>query len=272
MELILLLAMMLLASITTFRVSQRWYVQLALVWCAGFVLFGWAVGLSPTQMGLGSWVPGLLWGLGCILVVTVAMGLGVAIPRLHPLFADERARSSSGTDVAHKSLFEVPLGTVMLEEIAFRSVLLGLLSREFGTVAGVLGSALVFGLWHILPALEMHDAHTLTSRFGSGWGARLATVAATVAATAAAGVGFALLVVVSGSVLAPMGLHWATNGPGSVAAWLVGRRQARQDRRRRARQAFTGDGDGAGGATAPDAVAPRSEAPGGSGGEGPEPV
>jgi hypothetical protein len=24
-----------------------------------------------------------------------------------------------------------------------------------------------------------------------------------------------------------MGLHWAMNGPGSIAAWLVGRRQAR---------------------------------------------
>ena len=53
----------------------------------------------------------------------------------------------------------------------------------------------------------------------------LATVA--LCAMTVAGVLFALLVVVSGSVLAPMGLHWAMNGPGSIAAWLVGRRQAR---------------------------------------------
>ena len=66
----------------------------------------------------------------------------------------------------------------------------------------------------------------------------LATVVVTILATGAAGVGFALLVVVSGSVLAPMGLHWATNGPGSVAAWLVGRIQARQ-----AESAAEGDPD-----------------------------
>jgi hypothetical protein len=34
-----------------------------------------------------------------------------------------------------------------------------------------------------------------------------------------------MLVVWSGSVLAPMGLHWATNSTGSIAAWLVGRRR-----------------------------------------------
>jgi membrane protease YdiL (CAAX protease family) len=91
----------------------------------------------------------------------------------------------------------------------------------------VLGSAFVFGLWHILPALEMHDSHSLTSQLGSGWGAKLATVGVTILATGGAGILFALLVVVSGSVLAPMGLHWAMNGPGSIAAWLVGRRQDR---------------------------------------------
>ncbi len=241
MDLLLLLVMMLAASVTTFRVSRRWYVQLALVWCAAFVLFGWWAGLSRSQMGLGSWITGMAWGFGCIAVVTVAMALGVAIPRLHPLFADERVQHSSATDVAHKSFFEVPLGTVMMEEIVFRSVLLGLLTKQFGTVAGVLGSAVLFGFWHILPALEMHDSHSLTSRFGSGWPARLATVAGTVAATGAAGVVFALLVVVSGSVLAPMGLHWATNGPGSIAAWLVSQRQARRERQQRALPGGVGD-------------------------------
>ena len=228
MTLALMLVMMLLASITTFRVSRRWYVPLALVWTVAFLAFGTWAGLSRTEMALGNWPSGLAWALGAIGVVTVAMAAGVAIPRLHPLFADERILHTTGAQVAHKSLVEVPLGTVLLEEVVFRSVLLGLLTTTYGTVAGVLGSAFFFGLWHILPALEMHDSHSLTSQLGSGVGAKLATVVVTILATGAAGVGFALLVVVSGSVLAPMGLHWATNGPGSVAAWLVGRIQARQ--------------------------------------------
>jgi hypothetical protein len=63
-------------------------------------------------------------------------------------------------------------------------------------------------------------------------------VAVTILATGGAGLLFALLVVVSGSVLAPMGLHWAMNGPGSIAAWLVGRRQERA--RERADEAAAG--------------------------------
>ncbi len=119
-------------------------------------------------MALGNWPSGLAWALGAIGVVTVAMAAGVAIPRLHPLFADERILHTTGAQVAHKSLVEVPLGTVLLEEVVFRSVLLGLLTTTYGTVAGVLGSAFFFGLWHILPALEMHDSHSLTSQLGSG--------------------------------------------------------------------------------------------------------
>lgn len=227
--LFLLLVMMLAASITTFQVSRRWYVPLALAWTVAFLAFGSLVAdLSLSEMALAHWISGLLWAAGCIGVVTLAIAVGVAVPGLHPLFADERLMRSSGVQVAQKSLIEVPLGTVLLEEVVFRSVLLGLLTSMYGTWAGVFGSAFVFGLWHILPALEMHGAHSLTSQLGSGWRAKLATVGLTILATGGAGIAFAGLVVVSGSVLAPMGLHWATNGPGSIASWLVGRRQARR--------------------------------------------
>jgi membrane protease YdiL (CAAX protease family) len=222
----LLLVMMLLASITTFHVSRRWYVPMALVWTLAFLLFGQLAGLSWDEMGLAAWLPGLLWGGAAILLVSVGMAAGVAIPRLHPLFADERVIGTSGLQVAHKSLVEVPLGTVALEEVVFRSVLLGLLTSLYGTAWGVAGSALLFGLWHVLPALEMHDAHSLTSQLGSGWRAKVGTVLGTILATGSAGVLFAMLVVWSGSVLAPMGLHWAMNSTGSIAAWLVSRRAA----------------------------------------------
>jgi membrane protease YdiL (CAAX protease family) len=227
-ELALLLVMMLLASVTTFHVSRRWYVPMALIWTLAFVLFGQLIGLTWGQMALDDWVHGLIWGGGCVLIISIGMAAGVAIPRLHPLFADERVLGATGAQVARKSLVEVPLGTVALEEVVFRSVLLGLLTVSFGTVWGVVGSSFLFGLWHILPALEMHDAHSLTDRLGTRWWARVATVAGTILATGSAGVLFSMLVVWSGSVLAPMGLHWAMNSTGSIAAWLVGRRIARR--------------------------------------------
>lgn len=220
----LLLVLMLLASITTFNVSRRWYVPMALVWSVAFLLFGRLVGLSWEQLGIASWQAGLLWGGGCVLVVSIGMALGVAVPRLHPLFADERVLRASGAQLALKTLIEVPLGTVVLEEVIFRSVLLGLLIRSFGTLLGVVGSAFLFGLWHILPALEMHDAHTLAKQLGQGWRGKITTVLGTILATGSAGILFALLVVGSGSILAPIGLHWAMNSTGSIAAWLVGRR------------------------------------------------
>ena len=77
---------------------------------------------------------------------------------MHPLFADERVMNSTGAQVAHKSLVEAPGRSC--QEIVFRLVPLGLLTSMYGTVAGVLGSAFVFGLWHILPALEMQATRT----------------------------------------------------------------------------------------------------------------
>ncbi len=229
MHLALLIVLMLVASITTFRASPHVYVRVALAWTVGFLTYGQVVlGLSLSEMGLANWRSGLLWGGGCIAIIGTGIVAGIHIPQLHPLFADERAIKVSGTEVAVKSLVEVPVGTVLLEEVVFRSVLLGLLVSDYGTVWGVVGSSFLFGLWHILPSLEMHDSHSLTSQLGRGWRGKLLTVVGTILATGAAGVLFAMLVVWSGSVLAPVGLHWAMNSMGSVAAWLVPRRAARR--------------------------------------------
>lgn len=229
-DLAALLALMIVASVTTFKVYGRSsYVVVALGWTIVFLSFGrFALGLSWAQMGMTNWISGLVWGGACILVVAVGMAAGVAIPRLHPLFADERVQSATGADVAHKSLVELPLGTVLLEEVVFRGVLMGLLTASYGRVWGLVGSSIVFGFWHILPALEMHSAHPMASRLGSGWRAQLTTVIGTILATSAAGLLFGLLLWGSGSILAPMGQHWATNSTGSIAAWVVGRRLARR--------------------------------------------
>ena len=73
------------------------------------------------------------------------------------------------------------------------------------------GSSLLFGIWHILPA---HDAHTANRRPVTDDAVRFAsapTVLATVAATTAAGCGLAWLRLRSGSVLAPTVVHAAVN-------------------------------------------------------------
>ena len=228
MVLLGLLGLMVIASITTYKAQNGWYVLVSFFWTGIFLQFGRSVAnLSWADMGMHRWLHGLVWGGSCILIVTVAMAAGVAIPRLHPLFADERIFSVSGSQIAQKALVEVPIGTVLLEEVVFRGVLMGVLTVQYGWIWGLVGSSLVFGFWHILPALEMHGAHALTNRLGNGWRGTVTTVLGTVLATGMAGIGFGLLRMGSGCILAPMGLHWATNSTGSIAAWLVAKRQGR---------------------------------------------
>ena len=90
-----------------------------------------------------------------------------------------------------------------------------------GVATGV--SAALFGLWHVLPALDVTRTNTAIRGRGRLAERRrvLVTVLGTVVFTALAGVVFAELRRRSGSVVAPLGLHWATNGLAVVAAARV---------------------------------------------------
>lgn len=80
----------------------------------------------------------------------------------------------------------------------------------------------LFGLWHVLPSLHLATAKpAVNSVVGdSGLGVVLAVLGA-VLFTAAAGVLFCELRRRSGSLLAPMGLHWAVNALGYLVGYLL---------------------------------------------------
>jgi membrane protease YdiL (CAAX protease family) len=123
----------------------------------------------------------------------------------------------------------VPFGTVLLEEIAFRSVLFSMLVRRYGLVWGIVWSAVIFGLWHVLPSWGTHEqSAALGSVVGKGLRGNILAIVLSVVTTTVAGVLFALLRVFSGSVLAPMGLHWATNGFGYMFSWMIIRLRRRE--------------------------------------------
>jgi membrane protease YdiL (CAAX protease family) len=125
----------------------------------------------------------------------------------------------------YTSLVVIPLGTVLFEEVAFRSVLWGLLAHDYGVPLATAVSACLFGLWHVLPAMDLARTHTSVKGRATAGRRRLAvTVLATIAFTTIAGIVFAELRRRSGSLVAPVGLHWATNGLGVLAAarvWAV---------------------------------------------------
>ena len=183
----------------------------------GIAFIGWRHGLTWTDVGIGrsTWVTGLFWSLGIVVVVGAVIGIAGSIPRLHHLFADDRITEVSGAETARKALLDIPFGTVLIEEFAFRGVMLALVSTLTGTMWAVVVTSGLFGLWHISPALEMHDSHNATT--GNSW----VTVVGTVFFTGLSGVGFALLRLFTGSLFPPAALHWAANGTGVVVGWVV---------------------------------------------------
>jgi membrane protease YdiL (CAAX protease family) len=196
------------------------YIVAGIVTTAGLVLVAWRHHLTWTSLGLGrsTWVTGLLWSLAIIVVVGVVIGIAGGTPRLQHLFADERITEVSGLETARKALLDIPFGTVLIEEFAFRGVLLALGTILWSTPWAVVWTSVLFGLWHISPALEMHDSHQATT--GTPW----LTVAGTIVFTALSGVGFAALRLYTGSLLPPAAMHWASNGTGVVVGWFVHRR------------------------------------------------
>ena len=200
----------------------RWHPVTGPVAAVLLLVIGRLAGLSWQELGLGvgSVVPGLLWGGAAVAAVALVYAVGLAIPATRGLFLDERHRVGAGT-VIHRAGLVVPLGTVVFEEVAFRGVLWGLLEVAHGALWATAVTAVLFGFWHVLPAVEGARANSPTGQVARS--DLLRQVAATVAFTALAGVVFGLLRDQSASLLAPGLLHWATNGLGVVAAALAWR-------------------------------------------------
>ncbi|MEU8524927.1 type II CAAX endopeptidase family protein [Streptomyces sp. NPDC048629] len=183
----------------------------------------WAGGtLADAGLAPGTLARGARWGLALMGLVAVVNAAGALLPETRSLFEDRRYDGMTGGELAVRVLVLVPVGTVLVEEVAFRGVLYGLVRRARGTVWATTVSSLLFGLWHVLPSLHLASAKpALTTTFGdSGFGSALA-VAGAVLFTAAAGVLLCELRRRSDSLLAPMSLHWAVNAFGYVVGFLL---------------------------------------------------
>jgi uncharacterized protein len=195
---------------------------------AAFLLgVGRAAGLSWEELGLGrdTLERGLWWGLAIVAVIAAGYAIGVTLPTTRRFFRDTRYRV--GTRYAfYLALVAVPLGTVVFEEVAFRGVVWGLVEVDHGPFWATCFSSLLFGLWHVLPALELVRTNQTLEAKAAGRRDFLVVVLGTVAFTTLAGVLFGELRHRSGSLVAPVLMHWATNGLGVLAAarvWAISR-------------------------------------------------
>jgi membrane protease YdiL (CAAX protease family) len=147
----------------------------------------------------------------------VLLLVAALVPVLRPLLGDARVAGLGAGELAGQVLVRIPLGTVLWEEVAFRGVLLAALGRLRSLRGATGASAVLFGLWHVRPALGALAANDLAA----GPLARTGAVVLACLGTAAAGVLFAELRLRSGSLLAPALLHLAMNCLGVLAAAAV---------------------------------------------------
>ena len=175
-----------------------------------------AVGLDRADVGSG-----LRRGGAWFAAIASGVVIAVAIPATRHAFEDTRVAVSAWSMLA-TTLVVIPLGTVVPEELIFRGSILGLAQGWLGTRRGRGLSALLFGLWHIAPTLSTATGNAATADVAaSAWGLAATTTLMVLAMTAA---GWFLdhVRIRSGSVAAPMLVHFATNSVTFAAAWAVG--------------------------------------------------
>ena len=166
----------------------------------------WArVGRDEVGLARDAWRRGLAYGAAAAACVIVVLAAATIVPAADGALDDDRA-SIGAAELAARALVVIPIGTVLVEEVAFRGVLLGLALRLTSPVRAALLTAVTFGLWHVLPAWRADGA---------------AVAAGALVATTAAGLVFGWLRTRSGSLLAPILAHLATNSGALGIAWLA---------------------------------------------------
>lgn len=172
------------------------------------------LGLDRRWLRRGVTVGGVVSGS-----IVVLYAIGLAWPVTRDLFDDDRVTGTSTIGMLYQVVVRIPLGTVVLEEVAFRGVLLGMLLARTTTARAIAGSAVAFGLWHVLPAMGIEDTNPVLGEwFGGTTGSVLAVVAAVVG-SALAGVLFTAYRLVGRHLAAPIIGHVASNSIGFAVAW-----------------------------------------------------
>lgn len=205
------------------RVLPGWaYVPWNVCVAVLLVVLGRSV-VTPEQMGLTRWRSGAAWGAVLFVLTAGVLLLGLTMPVFHEMFHDRRVEAGVGTWL-YQVVVRIPLGTALLEEVAFRAVLPALFALRWGVLRGYVAASLCFGLWHVLPALTLNEVNPVMTRwFGTGAGGVAVAVLFAVAGTLVAGLWWCWVRHRSGSVLATLLGHTASNSVAYTIAFLVNR-------------------------------------------------
>jgi membrane protease YdiL (CAAX protease family) len=187
------------------------------------VVFSRRRGLTWADLGLSRRfvARGAAYAAVAMSVVAVEYGVAAMLPVSRMAFTDVRYEMPAPRALL-TAFVVIPVGTVLVEELAFRGVLLGLATRHWGPRWGFGLSSVTFGAWHVLPSLGLNHVNAeVHAVAGSGTAGQVGSVLAAVVFTALAGLLLAELRRRSGSILAAAGLHWAVNALGVLVAAIL---------------------------------------------------
>ncbi len=182
-----------------------------------------SAGATATAVGLVLGRRTVLAAAIGLVSVAAVLAIGWALPPIREVFTASPAASITSADLLWAVLIRVPLGTVLLEEVAFRGVLPALLGADGRRWSWkpVLGASGLFGLFHIFPALRQGQCdelavHSLFCPAGPVLGPAAVMIMAV-------GLGVLLCLVrhIGGGLLAPFVVHAAANSAGYLLAWLT---------------------------------------------------
>jgi membrane protease YdiL (CAAX protease family) len=184
---------------------------------AVLALLAAAARTSAAELGLARRHAGVGVRLGLLVTAAIALVVAVAAALGDVSAIGTDPSGLEAVDLWLQVLVEIPLATVLFEELAFRGLLTALLERLTAPTPALLWQSALFGLWHVPGAFGGDPP--LDSL--PGWLGRGGLVVATVAATAIAGALFHLLRRRSSSLVAPALAHWATNGVALAVVWAI---------------------------------------------------
>lgn len=188
----------------------------------GLLIATGVVGFGFSLRELGVTGPALapaLLGLAAAVMVTSPLLLLTTNPRSARWVADRRVEHLDARGVAYQVLVRIPLGTALLEEVAFRGVLFEAV-RHHGDPWAAVASSIVFGLWHVGPTRNL----VRVNRPAASPAFVIRGIVLAVLGTALAGLLFIWLRVQLDSLWAPWALHSGVNSLGTLAAVMAHRK------------------------------------------------
>lgn len=211
------------ALLTTINLTGIWlpgwtYLPINLAAILALLLIAQRAGATGTTLGLrrDGLRRGLIVGTLSALAIGTVLAAAAVIPSTRGLFEDSRATGIGVAGLLFQVALRIPLGTALFEEVAFRGVLLGLGRKAWTPAIGTGLSALLFGLWHMAPALDLAGANATAADISTP-----GVVVLAVTSTAIVGLGFTWLRDRSGSLAAPVLAHAAANALAFTFAWAL---------------------------------------------------